>query len=88
MFQGVSVEGICESLRLLPLLRQLATDVPIVVLCAMEKRQQDTIQVTVVGNQPCKAKHSNCLLFKRLPTFGFVRQSCYSHVIVGGYRHY
>ncbi|XP_074656942.1 protein jagged-2-like [Tubulanus polymorphus] len=44
---GISVEGICNILRGLPILHTLAKDQALIILCGINKDQQDTIEVMV-----------------------------------------
>ncbi|XP_013414285.1 protein jagged-1b isoform X2 [Lingula anatina] len=44
---GISVEGICNSIRQLPIVKTLSQEKTIVILCAIKSGQNDAIEITV-----------------------------------------
>ena len=55
VLQGVTVEGVCSSLRQLPLLRPLARVHTLVLLCGTRQGHADSIEVTLVSTVNARA---------------------------------
>ena len=66
VLQGISVERVCTTLRMLSVLHVLAKDRPLVILCDVQAGTKDSMEVTLVSTHTGSDEISLkcCIIYK------------------------